>query len=72
VTTEELCTAWAVQQDLVDLPGGLAELPTDIRYSPDGKHLGEFPDAGAGFVRIEQAYVAHRFLVQRPRSSTTA
>ncbi|KZM77062.1 hypothetical protein [Cellulosimicrobium sp. I38E] len=44
VTTEELCTAWAVQQDLVDLPGGLAELPTDIRYSPDGKHLGEFPD----------------------------
>ncbi|MBM7817818.1 hypothetical protein JOE63_000295 [Cellulosimicrobium cellulans] len=44
VTTEDLCTAWAVQQDLVDLPGGLDELPTDIRYSPDGKHLGEFPD----------------------------
>jgi len=43
VTTADLCTAWAVQQDLVDLPGGLDDLPTDIRYSPDGDHLGEFP-----------------------------
>ncbi len=44
VDTAGLCTAWAVQQDLVDLPGGLDDLPTDIRYSPDGKHLGEFPE----------------------------
>lgn len=44
VDTADLCTAWAVQQDLVDLPGGLDDLPTDIRYSPDGEHLGEFPE----------------------------
>ncbi len=44
VTTADLCMAWGVQQDLVDLPGGLADLPTDIEYSRDGKHLGEFPD----------------------------
>lgn len=44
VDTPDLCTAWAVQQDLVNLPDGLDGLPTDIRYSPDGKHLGEFPE----------------------------
>lgn len=44
VTTADLCMAWGVQQDLVDLPGGLADLPTDIKYSRDGQHLGAFPD----------------------------
>jgi hypothetical protein len=44
VEDSELCTAWGVQQDLVDLPNGLAGLPTDVQYSKDGKHLNPFPD----------------------------
>lgn len=43
VPLPELCTAWGVQQDLVDLPGGLDDLPTEVEYSPDGDHKNPFP-----------------------------
>lgn len=43
VPLTELCTAWGVQQDLVDLPGGLADLPSDIEYAADGNHKNPFP-----------------------------
>jgi hypothetical protein len=44
VTTAEVCAAWGVQQDLVDLPGGIDDLPSDIEYSSDGQHLNPFPE----------------------------
>ncbi|MFC8922816.1 hypothetical protein [Cellulosimicrobium sp. NPDC057127] len=43
VTDEALCTAWGVQQDLVDLSAGEYELPAEIEYSADGHHKGDFP-----------------------------
>lgn len=44
VELDELCTAWGVQQDLVDLPGGLEDVPREVQYSKDGKHLNPFPE----------------------------
>ncbi|OLT54445.1 hypothetical protein [Cellulosimicrobium sp. CUA-896] len=43
VTDEALCTAWGVQQDLIRLPSREYDLPTDIEYSADGNHTGDFP-----------------------------
>ncbi|WP_069385523.1 hypothetical protein [Cellulosimicrobium cellulans] len=43
VPVEELCTAWGVQQDLINLPAGEYELPAEIEYSADGHHKGDFP-----------------------------
>jgi hypothetical protein len=43
VTDEALCTAWGVQQDLINLSAGEYELPAEIEYSADGHHTGDFP-----------------------------
>jgi hypothetical protein len=43
VPVETLCSAWGVQQDLINLSGHEYELPGEIEYSADGHHKGDFP-----------------------------